>query len=323
MADHDSELPLNAQEPAREAGAEEERGQQEPPAVVPLHTDKFDPRQYLTKMRGGRDYLEVKWRLLWLRLEHPDADVRAELMEIKDLVYEGGEVKPTAIARAEITIPNGGGHAVDWGTETPDDFGDYIEKALTKATGRALALLGYGTQFSGADVDEGSGTDGERNVVDSPARRQGGAGVQQRASEKQVRAIYASAAEVLAWSDDDTALVSLQRYKKRPEDLSRQQASAFIDAIKAKKAGDPREAREALQAAAQQAATRPVQGETAQPEQEPTDQVEAIRWLALQKGVNLTAYLKNQYDTEDPANLTEQQAAALLKTLRAVKPKKT
>ena len=34
----------------------------------------FDASRYLTNLRG-RDYLEVKWRLLWLRTEHPDAVV--------------------------------------------------------------------------------------------------------------------------------------------------------------------------------------------------------------------------------------------------------
>ena len=34
------------------------------------------------------------------------------------------------------------------GSETAADFHDYIEKAYTKAYGRALAALGYGTQFA-------------------------------------------------------------------------------------------------------------------------------------------------------------------------------
>ena len=32
----------------------------------------FRASRYLTKL-NGKDYLEVKWRLLWLRTEHPDA----------------------------------------------------------------------------------------------------------------------------------------------------------------------------------------------------------------------------------------------------------
>ena len=48
-----------------------------------------------------------------------------------------------------------------YGSETAKDFGDYAEKASTKSLGRALAMLGYGTQFA-AEMDEGE------RVVDSP-----------------------------------------------------------------------------------------------------------------------------------------------------------
>src|SRR3546814_7260726 len=64
--------------------------------------------------------------------------------------------------------------ATGYGSETPKDFGDYIEKAETKAIGRALGALGFGTQFTD-DFDEGHERNGERNVVDSrsEARRVG------------------------------------------------------------------------------------------------------------------------------------------------------
>ena len=51
-----------------------------------------------------------------------------------------------------------------YGSETAKDFGDYAEKASTKSLGRALAMLGYGTQFA-AEMDEGE------RVVDSPVER--------------------------------------------------------------------------------------------------------------------------------------------------------
>ena len=34
----------------------------------------FEPARYLTRVNGS-DYLEVKWRLVWLRDQHPDATV--------------------------------------------------------------------------------------------------------------------------------------------------------------------------------------------------------------------------------------------------------
>ena len=96
----------------------------------------FDASKYLTDL-SGREYLEVKWRLLWLRTEHPDAVIETELVK-----HEAG----LALFRARVAVP-AGGTATGWGSETADDFEDFIEKAETKALGRALAALGYGTQF--------------------------------------------------------------------------------------------------------------------------------------------------------------------------------
>ena len=113
----------------------------------------FEPGRYLTKV-GGADYLEVKWRLVWLREVHPDAVVETELVS---------HVGQDAIFRARVTVP-GGGSATGFGSEAYDDFRDYIEKAETKALGRALAALGFGTQFC-PDFEFGAR---EGRVVDTP-----------------------------------------------------------------------------------------------------------------------------------------------------------
>lgn len=113
----------------------------------------FDPARHLSLV-SGKDYLEVKWRLVWLRSEHPDAMIETELV-----THANGE----AIFRAQVSIP-GGGSATGWGSEDAQGFGDYIEKAETKAIGRALAALGFGTQFC-ADFDFGASAG---RVVDSP-----------------------------------------------------------------------------------------------------------------------------------------------------------
>jgi hypothetical protein len=118
----------------------------------------FDPTKHLRQLRGRggtADYLDVKWRLVWLRAEHPDAITEVEHVEISPDI---------AIFKAQVMIP-GQGRAVDYGSETPKDFGDYIEKAATKALGRALAQLGYGTQFVGFELDENT------RIVDSPVDR--------------------------------------------------------------------------------------------------------------------------------------------------------
>ncbi|MGB6895899.1 MAG: hypothetical protein WBF37_08165, partial [Dehalococcoidia bacterium] len=98
-----------------------------------MNDKTFDASRYLSRL-NGKDYLEVKWRLLWLRTEHPDATVQTELVK-----HEAG----LALFRAQVTLP-AGGWATGWGSETASDFVDYIEKAETKALGRALAALGYG-----------------------------------------------------------------------------------------------------------------------------------------------------------------------------------
>ena len=75
----------------------------------------FDPSRYLRKL-GGKDYLEVKWRLLWLRTEHPDATMQTELVRLEDNF---------ALFKANVSIP-GGGLATGWGSETKQEFFDYI-----------------------------------------------------------------------------------------------------------------------------------------------------------------------------------------------------
>jgi hypothetical protein len=102
---------------------------------------KFDPSRHLRQLRGkggASDYLDVKWRLVWLRSEHPDAHITTEHVTI---------TSDLAIFKARVTIPDGGS-ATGYGSETARDFGDFIEKAETKALGRALIALGYGTQFA-------------------------------------------------------------------------------------------------------------------------------------------------------------------------------
>lgn len=101
----------------------------------------FDPRPYLrTITTDGKqtEYLDVRWRLAWLRTEHPNARITTEHVQLSE---------DSAVFRAMVQIP-GAGCATGYGSETRDDWDDFIEKAETKAIGRALAALGYGTQFA-------------------------------------------------------------------------------------------------------------------------------------------------------------------------------
>jgi hypothetical protein len=120
----------------------------------------FDPSRYLMKLKG-KDYLEVKWRLVWLRDVIPNAVIETELVKVGD---------KQAIFKAKVTDPLTGASATGWGSETESDFGDFLEKAETKAIGRALGALGFGTQFS-EDFDFGAE---EGKVVDAPVGKPAG-----------------------------------------------------------------------------------------------------------------------------------------------------
>lgn len=120
-------------------------------------TKTFNPQDYLIDIKG-KSYLQVMHRLIWLREEFPDAVIDTELVSLTD---------QQAVFRAKVTTPSGGS-ATGFGSETPADYRDYIEKAETKAIGRALAALGFGTQFSAYEF----GGEHEANrVVDSPVTR--------------------------------------------------------------------------------------------------------------------------------------------------------
>jgi hypothetical protein len=197
----------------------------------------FDPSRYLTKV-GASDYLEVKWRLVWLREAHPDATIDTELVSHDDQL---------AVFRARVSIP-GGGSASGWGSEGYNDFRDYLEKAETKALGRALAALGFGTQFC-PDFDFGA-TQGA--VVDSPidfastrGRRVADgqvdgdrrvANLNQPVTPRQLKFIQAIAREKGLSDDEVNGEVERVYGKTTVADLDRRDASAFIDRLQARRA---------------------------------------------------------------------------------------
>jgi hypothetical protein len=214
----------------------------------------FEPSRYLTKLSrrvrgaGGAwtsvesDYLEVKWRLLWLRSEQPASSIETELVSHEDGM---------AVFRARVALPSGGS-ATGWGHETASGFDDYVEKAETKALGRALAALGYGTQFCEdfefsqapkresdpirtADsalmrvpISEEEGIPGDDTKPSNPAGGRRGPA----ATEPQVRAIYAIARGALALDEDALDERCRARYGAGPSELTRRQASEFIDELK-------------------------------------------------------------------------------------------
>lgn len=114
----------------------------------------FNPKEHLIDLKG-KDYLQVMWRLVWFREEKPAWCIDTRLEQLTE---------NHAVFSAKISDENGGQKASGYGSESIKDFRDFIEKAETKAIGRALAMLGYGTQFA-PELDEGE------RIVDSPATR--------------------------------------------------------------------------------------------------------------------------------------------------------
>ena len=192
-------------------------------------TNTFDPRRFVTRV-GGADYLEVKWRVYWLRTQHPDAIISTELISHENSV---------AVFKAHVSIP-GGGSSTGWGSEGYDDFRDYLEKAETKALGRALAALGFGTQFT-PDFDF---AEGQEKVVDAPVRlarqrqlvdlteeRRGQAAERQGMTDRQMSFIRQMAREKgLSEEAVDDQVGEL--FGKRFDQLDRRDASAYIERLK-------------------------------------------------------------------------------------------
>lgn len=133
--------------------------------------EKFNPREHMMTMARRQrqqdgsyktiqvEYLEVKWRIVWFREDHPHASIRTKLLS-----EPGAE---PAVVQAEVILENGV-VTTGFGQVDKQKWSDYLEKAETRAIGRALLLMGYGTQFAGDEFDD--------PIADAPVERQDGAG---------------------------------------------------------------------------------------------------------------------------------------------------
>ena len=134
---------------------------------------KFNPHEHLMQLKsreGTKDYLPVQWRLVWFREACPDGTIETEEVqvdidrEVEEEVYVWNAEKKRSektmkrakgYARFRATVTDGkGGRATGTKSESAASFPDYIEKAETGAIGRALAALGYGTQFVADEFEE-------------------------------------------------------------------------------------------------------------------------------------------------------------------------
>jgi len=138
-----------------------------------------------------------------------------------------------------------------------DLVGDYIEKAETKALGRALAALGFGTQFC-PDFEFGAR---EGRVVDAPVALEATRGrMHTRASERggptipsvngataqrsasagtmsgKQAAFLASIARTLRLSEEELGKEAQAFCGKPVDELGRREACRFIDHLRARRA---------------------------------------------------------------------------------------
>ena len=141
----------------------------------------FNPSEHLMKIGykdKAQDYLEVKWRLVWFRDLCPEGTIETEMVMLdldrptqdEQSVWNNEKRKMEKVVKEangfvifKATVKDGkGGVAVGTKSEKAAAFPDFIEKCESGAVGRALAMLGFGTQFTGDELKEG------HRIVDSP-----------------------------------------------------------------------------------------------------------------------------------------------------------
>lgn len=134
-------------------------------------TAQFNPTDHMTKLKG-KDYLEVKWRVLWFRTKHPKGNIDTDVQVLSDsvaivkaVIYDDDG---TRLASGMATVRSADNARMSWA-------GRDVEKAETAAIGRALAHAGFGTQFTGEDEGDflADSSVEPSNVTDMPQEQNG------------------------------------------------------------------------------------------------------------------------------------------------------
>ncbi len=115
----------------------------------------FIPQDHINKIQG-KDYLEVKWRLVWFREDHPNGRIETEVITHDPVLMRA------MVFSENNMLASGYGTAKKRGVSAARPY----EGAETAAIGRALAHAGYGTQFTGEDEGD--------NLADSPVENGNG-----------------------------------------------------------------------------------------------------------------------------------------------------
>ena len=193
----------------------------------------FSPNEHVMQIKnrgGSADYLPVQWRLVWFnekcpegkitiveKIIDPEREVEKEVMQWNNETRRSERVVKSARGWAyfHVRVEDGKGkvgEAVK--SESAVDFDDYIEKADTGATGRALAKIGYGTQFA-PEFDE------QHRIVDAPVERaENSTGGRLEGGRKAIAAINKNSDSASQASATDQQLASLRKLLQhlgRPE----------------------------------------------------------------------------------------------------------
>lgn len=186
----------------------------------------------------GKDYLPVAQRLVWFREEKPLWGIETSFLALE---------ADFAIAKAEVKDEHGRVIASAHKREDAKHFPDFMEKAETGAIGRALAEVGYGTQFA-PELDE------EERIVDSPQtlRRPSLAA----ANPPKAAAASAPASPPQANADPGAFVMSIGKNQgKRLDEIDVYQLNSWLEFMR--KAENPStRAQEAIDAVEQYLATR-------------------------------------------------------------------
>jgi hypothetical protein len=107
----------------------------------------------------GKPYMQVAHRIVWF---NEDTEGGAFSIETENLTLS----EDRAVIKATVKVFDSSNRLIKQGvgtkSESKKDFADFIEKAETGAIGRAITMLGYGTAYALADLDEGG------RIIDSP-----------------------------------------------------------------------------------------------------------------------------------------------------------
>lgn len=203
-------------------------------------TKRFNPNEHLRQFERRQkqldgsyatvtiDYLDVKWRIVWFREEHPEGTINTELLSTPG-------VSP-AVVRATVTLANGVS-ATGLGQCDEESWGDWLEKAETRSIGRALALLGYGTQFC-EEFDEiisDSPVESRRQRPASQSSGRSGSSSSETPMTPNQRGFIDALARDSGMDADQLDALAQEKFQRSFSELLKFQASEMIETLQSMK----------------------------------------------------------------------------------------